>query len=213
MHSLSSTRKSASAPRIAWVLRRCSTTSSFATSFDRSGSPAASEPSPAAGVPTCEPLGARPGPRPATCRSALAEEPVGVVERDAGHAEEQDGRQAEHRQVDVQPEHQLGEPDASACGRSERACAGRSACGGLLRRSLATILDRGGSDLDIALEFLGERLVGEGHLLADALIRPVLAGGLDGDRVLAGRRAACRGCPCRPRSPCTCRAAGSAGRS
>ena len=55
----------------------------------------------------------------------------------------------------------------------------------LLCRTLSAILDRGGLDLDIALEFLGERLVGEGHLLADALIRPVLPRGLDEDRVLA----------------------------
>src|SRR5689334_711262 len=71
---------------------------------------------------------------------------------------------------------------------SDRTCAGRSACARLSRRSLSTILDRGGSDLDIALEFLGERLIGEGDLPADILVGPVLARGLDPDRVLAGRQ-------------------------
>src|ERR1700694_1815735 len=62
-----------------------------------------------------------------------------------------------------------------------------SAEGSSLRRSPAAILDGGGLDLDITLEFLDERLAGEGHRLADELIRPVLAGGLDVDRVFAGR--------------------------
>src|SRR5690348_3015279 len=64
-----------------------------------------------------------------------------------------------------------------------RAEAGRA--GGLLCRTLSTILDRGGFDLDIPLEFLGERPVREGHRLANALIRPVLARGIDEDRVSA----------------------------
>jgi hypothetical protein len=42
----------------------------------------------------------------------LSEGPVGMVECDARHAEEQDGREAEHRQVDVQPAHQFGEANA-----------------------------------------------------------------------------------------------------
>ena len=39
----------------------------------------------------------------------------------------------------------------------------------------------------------------EGHVLADILIGPVLAGGLDQDGVLAAGHAACHGRPCRPR--------------
>src|SRR4051812_20775982 len=45
--------------------------------------------------------------------------------------------------------------------------------------ALSAILDRGGSDLDIALEFLDERRAGEGHRLLNALIRPVLPRGVD----------------------------------
>src|SRR5688500_5083458 len=63
---------------------------------------------------------------------------------------------------------------------------GGGVSGVLLRGSLSPILDGGGLDLDITLEFLGEWRVGEGHLLANALIRPVLARGLDEDGVLAG---------------------------
>src|SRR5689334_5001835 len=70
--------------------------------------------------------------------------------------------------------------------RKGRACAAGRLALGLLCRTLSAILDRGGSDLDIPLEFLGERRVVEGHLLADALVRPVLPRGLDVDRVLAG---------------------------
>ena len=93
-----------------------------------------------------------------------------MVEGDARHAEEQDGRQAEHRHVDVQPEHQLDEPDVELAPPGPATARSGFAQGGYFVRSLSlsTILDRGGSDLDIALEFLGERLVGEGHLLADA---------------------------------------------
>src|SRR5437762_8076138 len=69
----------------------------------------------------------------------------------------------------------------------DRTWAEDSPGGWLLCRTLSAILDRGGSDLDIALEFLGERLVGESHWLADTLIRPVLPRGLDEDGVLAGR--------------------------
>src|SRR5437762_8550435 len=68
----------------------------------------------------------------------------------------------------------------------DRTWAEDSPGGWLLCRTLSAILDRGGSDLDIALEFLGERLVGERHSLANTLIRPVFARGLDGDGVLAG---------------------------
>ena len=42
---------------------------------------------------------------------ARTEEPVRVVERQAGHAEEEHRRQAEHRDVNVQPEHPRGQPD------------------------------------------------------------------------------------------------------
>ena len=56
--------------------------------------------------------------------------------------------------------------------------------GGLLCRSLATILDRGGSDLDIALQVLGEWLVGKSDLLAHALISSVFARGLDRNSVI-----------------------------
>ena len=49
-------------------------------------------------------------------------------------------------------------------------------------RSLSAILDRCGLDLDIALEILGEGLVGDVDFLADELVRPVLACGLDADR-------------------------------
>ncbi len=72
--------------------------------------------------------------------------------------------------------------------------------GELFCRSLATILDRGGSDLDIALQILAERLVGKRHVLADALISSVLAGGFDRRSCTRRRRAACRDYPCRPRS-------------
>src|SRR3954471_5449201 len=60
--------------------------------------------------------------------------------------------------------------------------------GVLFRRRLAAILDRGGLDLDaLSLESSGEGLVGEGHLLAQALIRPVLPGGVQVDGVRAAR--------------------------
>src|SRR4051794_16979485 len=65
---------------------------------------------------------------------------------------------------------------------SEEGTAGSLSCG-----TLAAILDRGGFDLDIALEFLGERRAGERHPLANALIRPVFSRGLDEDGVLAAR--------------------------
>src|SRR5438270_13813789 len=55
----------------------------------------------------------------------------------------------------------------------------------LLCRTLSAILDRGGSDFDIALEVLGERRVGDGHALADVLIGPPFPRGIDQDRVLA----------------------------
>src|SRR5207248_1377375 len=67
----------------------------------------------------------------------------------------------------------------------------RSAEGGsgawLLCRTLSAILDRGGSDFDIALEVLGERLVGDGHSLANVLIGPLFPRGVDEDRVLTAR--------------------------
>src|ERR1700678_346698 len=69
--------------------------------------------------------------------------------------------------------------------RNEWACAGDGRSGGLFSRSLATILDRGGSDLDIALQVLAEWLVGNRHILADALLGTVFAGGLDEDRIVA----------------------------
>ena len=52
--------------------------------------------------------------------------------------------------------------------------------------ALAAILDRCGLDLDITLEFLDERFVGDGDFLADDLIGPVLARGLDAEGVDAG---------------------------
>ena len=55
----------------------------------------------------------------------------------------------------------------------------------LSRYTFSAILDRCGLDLDIALEVLGKRLVGDGDFLADDLVRPVLACGLDADRVFA----------------------------
>src|SRR5690348_310186 len=65
-------------------------------------------------------------------------------------------------------------------------CAGGPSSG-LLCLTLAAILDGGGFDLDIALEVLGERLVGEADRLADALISTVFARGVDVQRVLARR--------------------------
>src|SRR5207302_2977972 len=56
---------------------------------------------------------------------------------------------------------------------------------GLFCSRLAAILEGGGFDLDVALEFLAERCVGEGHRLANALVRPVLPRGVDEDGVLA----------------------------
>src|SRR4051794_15131945 len=70
--------------------------------------------------------------------------------------------------------------------RSGRACSACRPSRTLAPRALSTILDRGGLDLDIALEVLGERPVGDGDFLADELVRPVLARGLDADRVGAG---------------------------
>src|SRR4051794_33784032 len=67
--------------------------------------------------------------------------------------------------------------------RSGRAC---PPAGALAPGALSAILDRGGLDLDISLEVLGEWLVGDGDFLADDLVRPVLARGLDADRVGAG---------------------------
>src|SRR5262249_37965316 len=58
-------------------------------------------------------------------------------------------------------------------------------CESLFCRRLAAILDRGGLDLDIPLEFLGERFALESNLLANALICAVLARGLDGDCIFA----------------------------
>src|SRR5262249_49406498 len=55
----------------------------------------------------------------------------------------------------------------------------------LFCRRLAAILDRGRLDLDIPLEFLGERLALECILLANTLICPVLARGFDRDRIFA----------------------------
>src|SRR5260370_6029906 len=55
----------------------------------------------------------------------------------------------------------------------------------LFRSSLSTILDRGGFDLDIALEFLGERRAGDDHLLAYALIRSMFPRAVDREGVLA----------------------------
>src|SRR3954454_4787806 len=69
--------------------------------------------------------------------------------------------------------------------RSDRACSACRPPGTLAPRALSAILDRGGLDLDIAPEVLGERPVGDGDVLADDLIRPVLARGLDADRVRA----------------------------
>src|SRR5580700_10837585 len=57
--------------------------------------------------------------------------------------------------------------------------------GSLFWRRLAAILDRGGLDLDIPLEFLGERFALDNHFLANTLIRAVLARCFDRDRVLA----------------------------
>src|SRR3954451_15921385 len=51
---------------------------------------------------------------------------------------------------------------------------------------LAAELDRCGSDLFITGEFLGERPGADGQRLADDLIGPVLAGGLDVEGVVAG---------------------------
>src|SRR3954453_8378618 len=70
--------------------------------------------------------------------------------------------------------------------RSDRACSACRTAWALAPLALSTILDRGGLDLDIALEVLGERPVGDGDFLADDLVRPVLARGLDADRVGAG---------------------------
>src|SRR4051794_18998894 len=70
--------------------------------------------------------------------------------------------------------------------RSGRACSACRPAAASAALALSTILDRGGLDLDIALEFLGEWPVGDGDFLADDLIRTVLAGGLDADRVGAG---------------------------
>src|SRR3954453_1601550 len=70
--------------------------------------------------------------------------------------------------------------------RSDRACSACRTAWALAPRAFSTILDRGGLDLDIALEVLGERLVGDGDVLADDLVRPVLARGLDADRIRAG---------------------------
>src|SRR3954452_24061782 len=67
--------------------------------------------------------------------------------------------------------------------RSDRACSACRTAVGLAPLALSAILDRGGLDLDIALEVLGERPVGDGDFLADDLVRPVLARGLDADRV------------------------------
>ena len=69
----------------------------------------------------------------------------------------------------------------------------------LFCRRLAAILDRGGLDLDIPLEFLGEWFALENNLLANALIGSVLARGFDRDGVFAALAVAFRYCPCRPR--------------
>src|SRR4051812_19584189 len=70
--------------------------------------------------------------------------------------------------------------------RAGRPLAEGGVSGVLPGRSLSPILDGSRLDLDITLEFLGEWRVGERHLLANALIRPVLPRGVDGDGVLAG---------------------------
>src|SRR3954453_11451643 len=70
--------------------------------------------------------------------------------------------------------------------RSDRACSACRTAWALAPLAFSTILDRGGLDLDIALEVLGERPVGDGHFLADELISPVLARRFDADRVSAG---------------------------
>ena len=51
---------------------------------------------------------------PSASRLALgfAEKPVRMIERDSRDAEEEHDAKAEHRQIDVQPAHQLGEADA-----------------------------------------------------------------------------------------------------
>src|SRR6478609_6746389 len=66
-----------------------------------------------------------------------------------------------------------------------RTWGGEGSAGKLFGSGLSTILDRGGFDLDIPLEFLGERRVGKSHLLANALIGAVLSRGLDENRVFA----------------------------
>src|SRR4051794_34537277 len=70
--------------------------------------------------------------------------------------------------------------------RSGRACSACRPTQTLAPRVRSAILDRGGLDLDIAREVLGERRVGDGDFLADELVRPVLARGLDADRISAG---------------------------
>src|SRR3954454_10765698 len=70
--------------------------------------------------------------------------------------------------------------------RGDRACSACRPARVSALRAFSAILDRGGLDLDIALELLGERLVGDGDFFADELVRPVLTSGLDADRVGAG---------------------------
>src|SRR3954452_16223883 len=70
--------------------------------------------------------------------------------------------------------------------RSDRACSACRTAVGLAPLALSAILDRGGLDLDIALEVLGERPVGDGDFFPDDLVRPVLARGLDADRAGPG---------------------------
>src|SRR4051812_48861757 len=64
-------------------------------------------------------------------------------------------------------------------------CGVRCPAGSLLSRSLSTISDGGRFDLDIPLEFLGERLAGQCHRRPDALVRPVLPRGVDAEGVVA----------------------------
>ena len=96
-----------------WAFRKASTTSSLATcagqvgGFVGGGGSAGDAEVKQLGIDGALRLGAPLG---------LAEEPVGVVEGDARGAEEQDGGQAEHGHVDMQPAHELRERGWPACG-------------------------------------------------------------------------------------------------
>ena len=108
-----------------------------------------------------------------------------MIERDSGHAEKQNDGQAEHREIDVQPAHQLGESNIELAAHREGCRVVGVEPDHYFASSLAAILDRGGLDLDIPLEVLAERFAIEKHDFANALIRSVLASGFDGDGVFA----------------------------